>query len=55
MYEVCTATKTMFTTDDKDTAIWWAKILFNDRNYVEVKEIISTSPWYAKSVKIFSK
>ena len=55
MYEVTTATKSMLTTTDKETAIWWAKILFNTYRYVEVKEIISTSPYYAKSVRIFSK
>ena len=55
MYEVVTATKSMLTTADKETAIWWAEILFNNHNYVEVKEIISESPYYAQSVKIFRR
>ena len=55
MYEVCTATKTLWTTADKLTALVVGQALASKYSYVEVKEIISTSPYYAKSVRIFSK
>ena len=55
MYEVTTINKVMLKTADKDTAIWWAEILFNNHNYVEVKEIVSESPWYARSIKVFNR
>lgn len=55
MYEVTTTTKTMLKTADYDTAIWWAEILFNTHRYVEVKKVVSTSPWYAESVRILTR
>lgn len=55
MYEVTTTTKTMLKTANKETAIWWAKILFNTRNYVEVKQVVTESPWYARSVLILTR
>lgn len=55
MYEVTTISKTYLKTADENTAIWWAKILFNTRNYVEVKRIISETPWQAESVLILMR
>ena len=55
MYEVTTAIKTLLTTNDLDEALRRARSEFTRHNYVEVKEIVSTSPWYAKSVAIFKR
>lgn len=55
MYEVTTISKTYLKTADEVTAKWWAKILFNTHNYVEVKRIISENPWRAESVLILTR
>ena len=55
MYEVTTATKTLLTTTDKLSALVTAQALSSKYSYVEVKEIVTTSPWYARSIRIFSK
>lgn len=55
MYEVTTISKTYLKTADEVTAKWWAKILFNTHNYVEVKRIISENPWQAESVLILTR
>ena len=52
MYEVTTAIKTLLTTTDKAEALAVAEKTFLTSNYVEVKEVITTSPWRAVSVKI---
>lgn len=53
MYEVTTATKTLYTTNDENDAMFKAYAAARIYHYVEVKKVITTSPWYAKSVKIF--
>ena len=55
MYEVTTATKTIYTTDDEQDAMFKAYAATRIYRYVEVKKVITTSPWYAKSIRIFSK
>ena len=56
MYEVTTAIKTIATEiGTRFVAEMIAKEAFKTHNYVEVKEIVSTSPWYAKSVVIFKR
>lgn len=56
MYEVTTATKTIATDiSNVAEAMRIAVEAFKTHNYVEVKKVISTSPYYAKSVRIFSK
>ena len=55
-YEVVAGNKTitpmMHSLED---AMEIAKKAFESHNYVEVKEIVSLSPWYARSVKIFMR
>ena len=51
-YEVTTATKTIATTATEAEALAIAVEAFKTRNYVEVKKVVTTSPWYAESVKI---
>ena len=55
MYEVTTTTKTIWTTSDRLSALVVAQAASEIYNYVEVKKVVSTSPWYAESVRIFSK
>lgn len=55
MYEVTTATKTLWTTTDRLSALAVGQALASKYSYVEVKKIISTAPYYAESVRIFSK
>jgi len=55
MYEVATATKTIYTTNDEKDAMFKAYAATRFYHYVEVKKVITTAPWYAKSVKIFTR
>jgi len=55
MYEVTTVTKTLYTTNDEKDAMFKAYAATRIYHYVEVKKVITTSPYYAKSVRIFSK
>ena len=55
MYEVTTTIKTIATVDTEAKAMSIATEAFNRHNYVEVKKVITTSPWYAVSVKIFMR
>ena len=52
MYEVVVGNKTVLTTNDKAEALRRAETAFQTHNYVEVKEVVTISPWYARSVKI---
>lgn len=56
MYEITTATKTIATavaTEAEANAI--AEIAAATYRYVEVKRVITTTPWYAESVRILSR
>ena len=56
MYEVTTITKTIATkvsTEAEAMAI--ATETFKTYKYVEVKKVVTTSPWYAVSVKILTR
>ena len=56
MYEVTTATKTIatkVTTEAEAMAI--ATETFKTYKYVEVKKVVTTSPWYANSVAILTR
>lgn len=56
MYEVTTATKTVATkvaTEAEAMAI--ATETFKTRHYVEVKKVVTATPWYAVSVAILSR
>lgn len=55
MYEVSTITKTLLTTVSYDDAMACAEDAFKNHNYVEVEYIDTYSPYYAHSVKIFSR
>lgn len=55
MYEVNTTMKTLLTTDDETEAIAFAESIAKDHVYVAVMRVVSTSPWYAESVKIFMR
>ena len=55
MYEVTTAIKTLLITNDREEALRRAYDEFVRHNYVEVKEIVTTSPWYAVSVMILKR
>jgi len=55
MYEVTTAIKTIYTTNDEKDAMFKAYAAARIYHYVEVKKIITTSPWYAKSIAIFKR
>lgn len=55
MYEITTAIKTIATVDTEEKAMSIATEAFKRHNYVEVKKVITTSPWYAISVKIFTR
>lgn len=55
MYEVTTITKTLATKVDEATAMAIAKTASETFRYVEVKRIVTASPWYAVSVKVFSR
>ena len=55
MYEVTTITKTLWTTTDRLSALTVGQALSSKYSYVEVKEIVSIAPYYAKSIRIFSK
>ena len=55
MYEVTTAIKTLATNVDLATAMAIATEASKTHKYVEVKEIVTTSPWFARSVKILSR
>ena len=56
MYEVTTITKTILITNDLEEAERRAISAFEKDNYVEIKEIISISPYYyAKSVNIYRR
>lgn len=55
MYEITTATKTIATVDTEAKALSIATEAFNRHNYVEVKKVITTTPWYAVSVKILMR
>ena len=53
MYEVCTIKEVLYKGDDLNVAMITAEVAACTHSYVEVKEIVNTSPWYARSVKIF--
>lgn len=56
MYEVTTATKTIATEiATKAEAMAIAAETFKAHKYVEVKKVITTSPWYAVSVVILTR
>ena len=55
MYEVTTATKTLWTTSDKLSALCVGQALASQYKYVEVKRVISTKPYRSESIRIFSK
>lgn len=56
MYEVTTAIKTIATNVATEAdAMAIATETFKTRNYVEVKKVVTTSPWYAVSVKILRR
>lgn len=56
MYEVTTATKTIATTIATEfEAMIIATETFKTYKYVEVKKIVTTSPWCAHSVKILTR
>ena len=55
MYEIRTATRTAATTTDLAEALTLAKELFTKTRYVEVAEVLSTSPWCAVSVQILNR
>ena len=51
MYEVTTAIKTIATEIATEAvAEMIAREAFKTHNYVEVKKVVTTSPWYAVSV-----
>ena len=56
MYEVTTATKTIDTgIATEAVAELIAREAFKTHNYVEVKKVITTEPWYAESVMILTR
>ena len=55
MYEVNTATKTLLITADKDEALAFAEVAAMSHVYIEVMHVTTVSPWYAESVKIFTR
>ena len=56
MYEITTATKTIATAVATETeAMAIATEAFKTYRYVEVKKVVTTSPWYAYSVKILTR
>ena len=55
MYEVTTATKTLLITNDEQEALRRAETAFQTYRYVEVKKVVTTTPWYAVSVKILTR
>ena len=56
MYEVTTAIKTIATNVATEAdAMAIATETFKTHNYVEVKKVVTTSPWYAVSVKILMR
>ena len=55
MYEVNTAIKTLLTTADKDKALAFAEVAAMSHVYIEVMHVITVSPWYAESVKVFTR
>lgn len=56
MYEVTTIIKTIATEIVTEAvAEMIAREAFKTYNYVEVKKVITTSPWYAKSVMILRR
>ena len=56
MYEVTTAIKTLATKVATEAeAIAIASEAFKTYRYVEVKKVVTTSPWYAVSVKILTR
>ena len=54
MYEVTTAIKTLATNVDEATAMAIATEASGSFRYVEVKRIVSATPWYAESVVILT-
>lgn len=55
MYEVTTTTKTIATNVTEEVAKAIAVEAFKTHRYVEVKKVVTTSPWYAESVKILMR
>ena len=56
MYEVTTITKTIATNiATEGEAMEIATATFKTYRYVEVKKIVTTTPWYAVSVKILTR
>ena len=55
MYEVTTAIKTLLTTADEAEALAFAETASESHKYVEVKRVITVSPWYAESVRILTR
>ena len=56
MYEVTTATKTIATKVNTEAeAMAIATETFKTRNYVEVKKVVTATPWYAVAVKVLTR
>ena len=55
MYQVTTVIKVLCTTADLAQAMKVAETAAQTFHYVEVKQVLTVSPWYAKSVKIFRR
>ena len=55
MYEVTTATKTIAINVTEEVANAIAATAFETYHYVEVKKVVTTSPWYAVSVMILTR
>lgn len=56
MYEVTTATKTIDTGIATEVvAELIAREAFKTHNYVEVKKVVTTTPWYAVSIMILTR
>jgi hypothetical protein len=53
MYEINTINKAFTVYGSEEQAMAFAEELFKNHNYVEVKEVVTTFPWYAKAVRIF--
>lgn len=56
MYEVTTAIKTIETEIATEVvAELIAREAFKTHNYVEVKKVVTTAPWYAVSIMILTR
>ena len=56
MYEVVTAIKVIATNVATEAEAWAiADETFKTHKYVEIKKVITTTPWYAESVRILNR